>query len=59
MAPTSDDGHRGWELPAPLAREAGEEAMAGEFDAAHAEMEHDRRVKTWLDAMVRAQAGTR
>jgi hypothetical protein len=48
----------GWELLAKLAREAGEKEMADEFDLAHAsEMEHDRRVKTWLDEMVRAQAG--
>lgn len=48
----------GWELLAALARDAGEKEMADEFDAAHAsEMEHDRRVKTWLDQMVRAQAG--
>jgi hypothetical protein len=48
----------GWELLAALARDSGETEMADEFDAAHAaEMEHDRRVKQWLDEMVRAQAG--
>jgi hypothetical protein len=48
----------GWELLVRLAREAGEDDMAAEFEQAHlAEMEHDRRVKTWLTEMVMTDAG--
>jgi hypothetical protein len=49
----------GWELLAKLAREAGEQDMATEFEQAHlAEQEHDVRVKQWLTELVMTDAGT-
>jgi len=48
----------GWELLAQMARKAGEEDMAAEFEQAHAaEMQHDVRVKTWLAQMIMTDAG--
>lgn len=48
----------GWELLIRLANETGEKEMAQEFEVAHvAEMEHDRRVKTWLQQLLMADAG--
>lgn len=48
----------GWELLVKLASEAGEKEMAREFEEAHvAELEHDVRVKTWLQQLLMTDAG--
>jgi hypothetical protein len=48
----------GWELLIRLAREAGETAMATEFENAHAaEMRHAERVKQWVAELVMTDAG--